>query len=155
MLELAGERAQIGAGTVLTTDEVATLARMGAHMVVSPDSNPEIIRATRLAGMESYPGCQTATECFAALRAGATALKLFPANLIGTAGLSALRPVLPPEARLYAVGGVGPSDFAAWIAAGIDGFGMGTAIYRPGLAPAEVGKRAREIVAAYEAAVAA
>jgi 2-dehydro-3-deoxyphosphogalactonate aldolase len=155
MLELAGDRALIGAGTVMTTDQVATLAGIGAGMVVSPDCNPEIIRATRLSGMASYPGCQTATECFAALRAGADGLKLFPANLVGPAGVSALRAVLPSETQVYAVGGVGPADFTTWIEAGASGFGMGTALYRPGYSPAEIGQRARDIVAAYDAAVAA
>ena len=94
----------------------------------------------------------TPTEGFAALRAGATGLKLFPGSLIGPDGLKAIRAVLPKGCPVYAVGGAGPSNFAAWIAAGADGFGIGTALYTPGLTPAEVGTRARAIVSAWEAA---
>lgn len=155
MLEDAGDHALIGAGTVLHPGEVERLARMGARLVVSPDCNPEIIRATRAAGMASYPGCQTATECFAALRAGATGLKLFPASLVGVAGLSALRAVLPPETPVYAVGGVGPADFGDWRRAGATGFGLGTTIYRPGLTAEQIAVRARDIVRAYDTAFAA
>nr|WP_252733594.1 2-dehydro-3-deoxy-6-phosphogalactonate aldolase [Paracoccus marinaquae] len=152
MLAAAKGRAQIGAGTVLQVAEVERLAGMGAHLVVSPDCNPEVIRATKAAGLLSYPGCLTPTECFAALRAGADGLKLFPASLIGVSGMSAMRAVLPPEVPIYAVGGVGPDDFAAWRQAGAAGFGMGTAIYQPGLGIAAIAERADRIVAAYDAA---
>lgn len=152
MLAAAGDRAQIGAGTVLEPSEVDRLAGMGAHLVVSPDCNPQVIAATKAAGLRSYPGCLTPTECFAALRAGADGLKLFPASQIGAAGLAAIRAVLPPEIPVYAVGGVGPGDFAEWRRAGATGFGIGTAIYRPGLDVAEIADRAAGIVAAYDAA---
>jgi 2-dehydro-3-deoxyphosphogalactonate aldolase len=94
----------------------------------------------------------TPTECFAALKAGADGLKIFPANLIGPHGLKAIRAVLPRMTQLYAVGGAGPDNFAEWIAAGADGFGIGTALYTPGLTVAEVKERAIHIVAAYERA---
>lgn len=151
MLAACGDRAEIGAGTVLTLQQVAQLARIGAHLVVSPDANPEVIAATRAAGMASYPGAFTATEAFAALRAGASGLKLFPAAQLGPDGLKALRAVLPSDCPIYAVGGVGAADFARWRAAGADGFGLGTALYAPGLAAAEVGTRAQQIVAAWDA----
>ncbi len=147
-----GDRAQIGAGTVLTPQDVRTVAEAGGTLVVSPDTNPEVIAETRRLGMESWPGVMTPTECFAALRAGATGLKLFPGSLIGAEGLQAIRAVLPKGVPVYAVGGAGPSNFARWIAAGADGFGIGTALYTPGLTAAEVFTRAREIVAAWEAA---
>ena len=150
MLAVAGSRAIIGAGTVLTVEDVARLADIGAQMVVSPDCNPEVIRATKSAGMLSYPGVLTPTDCFAALRAGADGLKFFPAGLIGPGGLTAIRAVLPKGVNTYAVGGAGPQNFAEWRAAGVTGFGIGTAIYTPGLNIHEIGQRAREIVAAYD-----
>lgn len=154
MLAVAGPRALIGAGTVLHPSEVARLADLGAHLVVSPDCNPDVIRATKSAGMLSYPGCLTPTECFAALRAGADGLKLFPASLLGASGLAAIRAVLPASTPVYAVGGVGPTDFADWQRAGVTGFGMGTAIYTPGLDAGQIATRAAAIIHAYDAAFA-
>ena len=107
---------------------------------------------TRAAGMASYPGVLTPTECFAALAAGASALKFFPGTLLGPAGLSAIRAVLPKGAPLYAVGGASAANFAEWIAAGATGFGIGTAIYRPGQSVEATARAAAEIVAAYDAA---
>lgn len=152
LLDRFGDRARIGAGTVLSTTDVERLARMGAHLVVSPDCNTGVIAATRAAGMESWPGVMTPSECFAAIRAGATGLKVFPAALIGPAGLSAIRAVLPPLLPVYAVGGAGPENFAAWRAAGAAGFGIGTALYRPGQAVERTREAATRIVAAYDAA---
>ncbi len=137
---------------MLTVDEVARLVRIGAQMVVSPDCNPDVIRATKSAGMLSFPGVFTPTECFAALRAGADGIKIFPASQLGAAGLSAIRAVLPRDARTYAVGGVGPKEFAEWRKAGVTGFGLGTAIYKPGMSADDVAINARAIVAAYDEA---
>jgi 2-dehydro-3-deoxyphosphogalactonate aldolase len=150
MAKAFGSHAQIGAGTVLTVADVAAVAGAGGTLIVSPDANPDVIRETRRLGLESWPGVMTPTECFSALRAGATGLKLFPGSLIGPDGLKAIRAVLPKSCPVYAVGGAGPSNFAAWIAAGADGFGIGTALYTPGLTPAEVSTRARTIVSAWE-----
>ena len=147
-----GEVAEIGAGTVLRVEEVDRLADLGARIVVSPNADPSVIRATRAAGMASFPGVLTPTECFAALAAGASALKFFPGTLIGPAGLSAIRAVLPKETPLYAVGGASAANFAEWIAAGATGFGIGTAIYRPGQSVEATARAAAEIVAAYDAA---
>lgn len=152
MARAFGQSAQIGAGTVLTVRDVREVAEAGGTLIVSPDTNPEVIAETRRLDLESWPGMMTPTEGFAALRAGATGLKLFPGSLIGPDGLKAIRAVLPKGCPVYAVGGAGPSNFAAWIAAGADGFGIGTALYTPGLTPAEVGTRARAIVSAWEAA---
>lgn len=152
MVEVAGDRAQIGAGTVLTVEEVAQVKAAGGQMVVSPNCDPEVIAATRAAGMDSYPGILTPTEAFAALRAGATGLKIFPAFLMGPAGVQAIRAVLPPQTQLYAVGGVGPDSFADWLAAGIHGFGLGSSLYKPGLATEEIAARAAETVAGFDAA---
>lgn len=152
LLAVFGDRALIGAGTVLDPGQVARLAGMGARLVVSPDANPEVIAATRAAGMESWPGVMTPTEAFAAIRAGATGLKLFPASLVGPAGLSAMRAVLPPDLPVYAVGGAGPENFGDWIAAGASGFGIGTAIYRPGQPVGQTADAAARVVAAHDAA---
>lgn len=151
MLLAHGSHAIIGAGTVLDVRDVDKLHKMGAHMVVSPDANAAIIVATKQAGMLSYPGVMTPTECFAALQAGADGLKLFPASLLGVEGLRAIKAVLPEGTKTYAVGGVGPADFADWFAAGITGFGIGSALYKPGMAVADVAARAVDLVAAYDA----
>lgn len=148
MAEAFGDRATIGAGTVLTVGEVARIAAAGGRMIVSPNANSEVIRESRRLGLESYPGVYTATECFAAIAAGATGLKLFPADQAGPGTLKALRAVLPKDMPVYAVGGVGPHNFAEWIAAGAQGFGIGTSLYRPGDSAELVGQRAREMVAA-------
>jgi 2-dehydro-3-deoxyphosphogalactonate aldolase len=142
--------AEIGAGTVLTVEEVARVKAAGGTLVVSPNADVEVIRATVAAGMASWPGVMTPTECFAAIKAGATGLKLFPGSLIGPEGLKAIRAVLPKDLPVYAVGGAGPSNFADWAKAGANGFGIGTALYVPGLSTAEIASRAVAIVAAYD-----
>lgn len=154
MANAFGSHAEIGAGTVLTTRDVAEVADAGGRLIVSPNMDPEVIAATKARGLASWPGVMTPTECFAALKAGADGLKIFPANLIGPDGVKAIRAVLPKECQVYAVGGAGADNFAQWIKAGANGFGIGTAIYTPGLSAAEVAKRAAQIVAAYDAAVA-
>lgn len=152
MLVAGFPQAQIGAGTVLTVDEVAQVAAAGGTLVVSPNADPAVIAATRAAGLDSWPGCMTPTECLAAIRAGATGIKLFPASLIGPAGLRAIRVILPPDVPVYAVGGAGPENFADWRAAGAAGAGLGTALYTPGLAADRVAERAAAAVAAWGAA---
>ncbi len=143
-------KAEIGAGTVLTVEQVTAVKDAGGTLVVSPDCNPAVIEATRAAGMTSCPGVATATECFTALRHGADGLKFFPSFLIGPEGLVAIRAVLPPGTETWAVGGVGPANFADWLGAGVTGFGIGSALYTPDLGVAEVRQRALAIVAAYD-----
>jgi len=152
MVREFGPRAVIGAGTVLTPAQVQELADVGGQIVVSPNVDIEVIAKTQQLGLQSWPGVMTPTECFAALKAGATGLKLFPGSLLGPEGLKAIRAVLPSGTQVYAVGGAGPANFAQWLAAGVDGFGIGTAIYTPSLSPADVASRARGIVAAYREA---
>ncbi len=152
MVQAYGATAQIGAGTVLTVAQVAQVQAAGGTLVVSPNADVAVIAATRAAGMESWPGVMTPTECFAALQAGATGLKLFPASLIGPDGLRAMRAVLPAACPVYAVGGAGPANFALWVKAGAQGFGIGTALYTPGLGLDEIAARARSIVAAFDGA---
>ena len=153
ILQEHGNDALIGAGTVLDVRDVDTLHNMGAHMVVSPDTNAAVITATKQAGMLSFPGVMTPTECFTALHAGADGLKLFPASLLGVSGLKAISAVLPEATKTFAVGGVGPNDFADWFAAGVTGFGIGSALYKPGMSVADVAARAVDMVTAYDAAV--
>lgn len=145
-----GGPAIIGAGTVLTTGDVNLVAEVGGTLIVSPDANPEVIRAAKAKGLLSYPGVMTPTECFAALRAGADGLKIFPGMLVGPEGLKAIRAVLPKGTEVLAVGGAGPENFAQWFAAGADGFGIGTAIYRPGDSAKTVSDKAKIIVAEYD-----
>jgi 2-dehydro-3-deoxyphosphogalactonate aldolase len=154
MAKALGEHAQIGAGTVLTVAEVAEVAEAGGRLIVSPNCDPEVIRATKTRGLASWPGVMTPTECFAALKAGADGLKIFPASLIGPDGVKAMRAVLPKDCQVYAVGGAGPDNFAQWVKAGASGFGIGTAIYTPGLSVADVAARAARIVAAHDEAFA-
>ncbi len=152
MLAVAGDRALVGAGTVLRVEDVARLSDLGAHMVVSPDTNPEVIQATKAAGMLSYPGVFTPTEAFSALRSGADGLKFFPAFKLGIDGYNGVKVVLPQDTRTYAVGGVGPANFADWQAAGITGFGIGSSLYKPGRSAPDVAARAVDMVAAYDQA---
>ena len=149
-----GDQALIGGGTVTSIEQVKDLSAAGGRLCVSPDCNPEVVSAAKSRGLISMPGCMTPTECFAALRSGADAIKLFPYFLLGDSGLSAIRAVLPTGTETYAVGGVGPGTFAGSLAAGISGFGIGSSLYKPGSRAAEVSHAALEIVAAYDEAAA-
>ncbi|KAF0674568.1 2-dehydro-3-deoxy-6-phosphogalactonate aldolase [Profundibacterium mesophilum] len=151
MAKAHGHEAVIGAGTVLGIEDVAAVARAGGRMIVSPNTDPDVIRTSIALGLESYPGALTATECFAALAAGASGIKIFPAFQLGPEGLKALRAVLPHEAELFMVGGVGAPQFAQWRAAGASGFGLGSNLYRPGDAVEDIAARAATLVDAWDA----
>ena len=145
-----GGDALIGAGTVLTPEEVASVGDAGGRLIVSPNCDADVIRATKALGLQSFPGVLTPSECFAALKHGADGLKIFPAFLMGTEGLKAIRAVLPAATQVYMVGGVGPESFAEWRRAGANGFGLGRTLYRPGTTAGKVGETARAIVAAWK-----
>ena len=150
MAQTYGNEALIGAGTVLEVKEVEAVSTAGGRLIVSPNCNPDVIKASKQAGMLSYPGVMTPTEAFAALDAGADGLKLFPGSLIGPEGVKAMRAVLPEHTEILAVGGAAPENFARWHGAGVDGFGIGSALYKPGDTPHIIGRRAAEMVATYD-----
>lgn len=150
MVAAAGDAAIIGAGTVLTVEDVGKVHAAGGRLIVSPNCDPEVIRATKALDMQSFPGVLTPSECFAALQAGADGLKVFPAFQMGVEGLKAVRAVLPATTEVYMVGGVGPENFADWRKAGASGFGLGSWLYKPGDDVAGVASRAAEAVAAWQ-----
>ena len=147
-----GSQAVIGAGTVLTAREVRDVANAGGRIIVSPSFDAEVVAETKALKLASWPGVLTPSECFAALKAGADGLKIFPCSVLGPAGLKAMRAVLPAQTAIYAVGGAGPANFAEWFRAGATGFGVGTALYQPGNSLAQLRKAAAEIVQAYDGA---
>lgn len=149
-----GERALVGAGTVLDPADVDRVRDAGGRLVVMPHSDPAVIARAVALGLDCTPGVATPTEAFSALAAGATALKLFPGEAMPPAIVKAWRAVMPPGTLLLPVGGVGPANMAAYRQAGADGFGLGTALYGPGLPAEAVAERARTSVAACRAAFA-
>lgn len=150
----AGTHAVVGAGTVLTVDAVSAVAAAGGRMIVSPNRDDAVIRATKAAGLDSYPGVFTATEALGAIAAGADALKFFPADLLGVNGIKAMTAILPKEIPLLAVGGVDAANIATFRMAGVTGFGIGSSLYKPGMSADDIGERARAMVAAYDGAAA-
>ena len=143
-----GDQIICGAGTVLRPEDVDLVAASGGRIIVSPHAASFVIRRTVELGLTPMPGVFTATECFSAIEAGASRLKLFPAAPVGPAYLKALKAVLPPAVRIFPVGGIKPADMAGWYAAGASGFGLGSELYRPGLAPETTLENARQAVRA-------
>jgi 2-dehydro-3-deoxyphosphogalactonate aldolase len=143
-----GTRLLIGAGTVMTEAQVTDIARAGGRLIVTPHADPAITRATKALGLIAIPGFFTPAEAFAVLAAGADALKLFPAEAANPAVLRALRAVLPADTEVLPVGGIDAGNIPAWRAAGAAGFGIGSAIYKPGDSPETVGAKAHALIAA-------
>lgn len=144
-----GADALIGAGTVLSAQQVAEVAAAGGQLIVSPNVNIEVIARARALGLESLPGFLTATEAFTAAAAGAAHLKLFPASSMGLGHLKAIREVLPRSIEVWAVGGAGAHDLSRWLHQGARGIGVGSSLYKPGDTAAVVGPRARALIEAW------
>ena len=143
----------IGAGTVLSVDDVASLDAAGGKLMVSPNADAEVITAAREKRMVTMPGVLTPTEALVAAKAGATGLKFFPASIIGPAGINAIRTILPKDLVIAAVGGVSDRNFSEYTSAGITAFGLGTSLYKPGMTAADVRERATVTLSAYDAAI--
>ncbi|MBN9258587.1 MULTISPECIES: 2-dehydro-3-deoxy-6-phosphogalactonate aldolase [unclassified Mesorhizobium] len=144
--------ALVGAGTVLTAADVDRLNEAGGRLLVSPSIDAEVMERAGTHGMVTMPGVFTPTEAFLALRLGASALKFFPASVLGAGGIAAMRAVLPADTLVGAVGGVSDKDFAGYKAAGVTVFGLGSSLFKPGMSVEEVAARARAAVIAWDAA---
>lgn len=144
-----GNEVEIGAGTVLTADQVRECEQAGARIIVAPDTDREVISTALDLGLTPYPGATTPTEAFAAIKAGATKVKLFPSSAVGISGLKAWREVLPAGTELFPVGGVGADNAAEWRNAGAAGLGLGSSLYRRGDRPDDVHDRAQAIASAW------
>jgi 2-dehydro-3-deoxyphosphogalactonate aldolase len=147
-----GAEALTGAGTVTSAAEVDQVANAGGKLAVSPHTDAAVIARAVAKGLIPMPGVVTPSEAYAALNAGARDLKLFPASSLGPAHLSAMKVILPPTARLYAVGGVNPGNMKEWLAAGAVGFGLGSDLFKPSYDDAEIARRTKAAVEAFKAA---
>lgn len=152
MADAVGDRALVGAGTVLTPGDVDRLHDAGGRLLVTPNVDPAVIRRAQVHAMVTMPGVFTPTEALAAAALGASALKFFPASVLGPSGVKAIMAVLPKDLPVGAVGGVADADFSAWGAIGVRTFGLGSSLYAPGMPAQEVGERARRAVAAWDSA---
>jgi len=149
-----GDRCLIGAGTVLSKDDVDRVVERGGRLIVSPNIDPDVIARARACGVPSMPGVFTASEAIVALKAGASALKFFPASALGPTGIAAIRAILPLTTVVAAVGGVSDASFASYARVGVSVFGLGTSLYKAGDTAADVRAKARAAVAAYDLAAA-
>ena len=141
-------QALVGAGTVLTPDDVRNVHAAGGQLIISPNFNPAVVHEAVRLGLICLPGVMTASEAFAALDAGATGLKIFPAEMATPAVVKALRAVLPADALVLPVGGITPSNMQAYLSAGASGFGIGSALYKPGMTATTVVTNATQFIAA-------
>lgn len=153
--KMAPADALIGAGTVLTVDDVTRLDAVGGKLMVSPNVDTDVITAAREKGMVTMPGVLTPTEALLALKAGATGLKFFPASVLGPSGINAIRAILPKDTLVAAVGGVSDKNFTDYTSIGITAFGLGSSLYKPGMSATEARERADLTIKAYDAAIGA
>ena len=148
LAETYGDRMLVGAGTVMTPDQVHEIAAVGGKIIVTPHADPELVRAAKSLGLLAAPGFFTPAEAFSLLKAGADAIKLFPAEAANPATLRGIRAILPPGTLVVPVGGITPETIPEWTAAGAAGFGIASSIYKPGDTAETVGRKARALVAA-------
>jgi 2-dehydro-3-deoxyphosphogalactonate aldolase len=156
-IEIAVRRAPagvlVGAGTVLTTDDVVRLHASGGKLLVAPNIDTQVIALAQDFGMVTMPGVFSPTEALLAARSGASSLKFFPANVLGASGIAAIRAVLPAGVMVAAVGGVSDQNFAEYVKGGVRAFGLGSSLYKPGMTAADVAARAKATIAAYDLAI--
>lgn len=152
MQQAFGDRAIIGGGTVLSVEAVDALHEAGGRIMVTPNTNPDVIARGATLGLELLPGFMTPSEAFAAIGAGATRIKLFPAARLGPAYVKAIKDVLPRHVGVWAVGGTGADTIGEWLTGGCEGIGVGGALYKPGDDARTVGEKGRELLAAWRAA---
>ena len=145
-----GNSVTIGAGTVTNVSEVNELSDLGCQMIVSPNTDTEVIKATKNNGMLSFPGAFTPSECFSAINAAADGVKIFPAFKLGIEGFKALKAVLPSDLKTYAVGGINETHFSDWLDAGVTGFGIGSNLFHPSMSEDDIQLAARKIILAYD-----
>ena len=145
-----GNSVTIGAGTVTNVSEVNELSDLGCQMIVSPNTDTEVIKATKNNGMLSFPGAFTPSECFSAINAAADGIKIFPAFKLGIEGFKALKAVLPSNLKTYAVGGINETHFSDWLDAGVTGFGIGSNLFHPSMSEDDIQLAARKIILAYD-----
>jgi 2-dehydro-3-deoxyphosphogalactonate aldolase len=152
LVENLPQEALVGAGTVLSAADVDSLHKAGGRLLVSPNIDAEVMRRAATYGMVTMPGVFSPSEAFQAIRLGASALKFFPASVLGASGIAAMRAVLPADALVGAVGGVSDKDFAGYKAAGVSMFGLGSSLFKPGMSVDDVATRARAAASAWDAA---
>ena len=140
----------IGAGTVTNVSEVSELSNLGCQMIVSPNTDTEVIKATKNEDMLSFPGAFTPSECFSAINAAADGIKIFPAFKLGIEGFKALKAVLPRNLKTYAVGGINETHFSEWLDAGVTGFGIGSNLFHPSMSDDDIQFAAKKITLAYD-----
>ena len=145
-----GNSVTIGAGTVTNVSEVSQLSKIGCQMIVSPNTDTEVIKATKNGGMLSFPGAFTPSECYSAINSAADGLKIFPAFKLGVKGFKALKAVLPNNLKTYAVGGIDETHFSDWLDAGVTGFGIGSNLFHPSMSDDDIQFAAKKIVLAYD-----
>ena len=150
MQKMFGTSVIIGAGTVTKVSQVSELSNLGCQMIVSPNTDTEVIKATKNKGMLSFPGAFTPSECFSAINSAADGLKIFPAFKLEVNGFKALKAVLPSNLKTYAVGGIDETHFSDWLNAGVTGFGIGSNLFHPSMNDYDIQFAARKFVLAYD-----